>query len=116
MDKLFTTKILSFCLSFVILLLAGCSSDSFSSLQDTKYRGIAWNELSEQAKETVIIDVDEAKVNRDGTYIRPHSEGDSEEIPAVSVLFNTEDDAMLGPIVVYIDPETKEVLGQAPRF
>lgn len=105
-----------FLLAFFTLLWAGCSSDAVSNLQDEQYRQIAWNALSDQQKETVITDVDEAKVNRDDTYTRVLSEDDTEEVQAVSVRFNTEDDAILGPIVVYIDPETKEVLGQALRY
>jgi hypothetical protein len=32
------------------------------------------------------------------------------------VTFNTTEDALLGPIVIYIDPQTKKVVGGAPRF
>jgi hypothetical protein len=35
---------------------------------------------------------------------------------AISVTFNTTDDALLGPIVVVIDPPTKKVVQQLPRF
>lgn len=105
-----------FLLAFFTLTWAGCSSDAISHLEDEQYRQTAWNDLSDQQKETVTTDVDEAKINRNDTYTRMLSEDDREEVPAVSVTFNTEYDAMLGPIVVYIDPETKEVLGHGVRF
>lgn len=105
-----------FLLALFLLIGAACSSDAVSHLENEKYRQIAWNDLSDQQKETVIIAVDEAKVNRNDTYTRPLNENESEEVRAVSVTFNTEHDALLGPIVVYIDPETQRVLGQALRY
>ena len=38
-----------------------------------------------------------------------------EEKSAYSVRFNTSDDALLGPIMVFVDATTKEVLGHALR-
>ena len=34
----------------------------------------------------------------------------------VSVCFNTDVDGLLGPIIVYLDPSTKEVVGGGLRF
>ena len=99
----------------VLFLLSGCG-DLFSNDPDDEYRKIAWNALTEEQKQTVIIDLDDANVNRNDTYVLRDKEGPNKEVPAVSVRFNTKDDSLLGPIIVYIAPDTKEVLGQGLRF
>lgn len=109
-------KKLLICFTLLASFFWACGSDSLFLTAEEEFRLIAWESLSSQEKETVIIDLDEAKVDMDDTYSIVNSENESEEVPAVSVRFNTEDDPILGPIIVYIEPESKEVLGQAPRF
>ena len=71
-----------------------------------RIREIAWNSLDEQAKSTVIVDWKQAIVS-ESTY-------NQKSVYAVS--FNTLQDALLGPITVYVDTATKAVLGQALRY
>lgn len=74
---------------------------------EESYRRIAWRSLSEGEKITVTIDWEEARVVR-GNYWLTGQE-------AIMVTFYTIDDDLLGPIIVYIHPETQEILGQALR-
>jgi hypothetical protein len=88
----------------IIPFISNCKKDSNSD-PNSQIREIAWNSLSSQEKSTVTIDWEQAKVEL-STY-------DSKS--AYAVVFNTNDDALLGPITVYIDFSTKVVLGQALR-
>jgi hypothetical protein len=88
----------------LIPFVSNCKKDSTPDL-NTQIREIAWNSLSSQDKATVNVDWGKAPVttstfNGKSTY---------------SVMFNTKDDALLGPITVYVDSSTKVVLGQALR-
>ena len=69
-------------------------------------REIAWNSLSEQAKSTVNMDWKQA----------PMIESTYNQKSVYAVSFNTSDDALIGPITVYVDISTKVVLGQALRL
>lgn len=73
---------------------------------ETDYRIIAWNYLGERERATVIGDGHSGRVKPDKWQGKN----------VVSVMFNTHDDALLGPIVIYIDPQTKTVVGSALRF
>ena len=68
-------------------------------------REIAWNSLTEREKESVTIDWEDAVIES-GTY-------ENNEVHMVR--FNTTDDPLLGPIVVYVDKNNKKVLGQLLR-
>jgi hypothetical protein len=87
-----------------IPFISKCKKDSNSD-PNTQIREIAWNSLSTQEKSTVIIDWKQAKVEQSTYGLNS----------AYAVVFNTKDDALLGPITVYIDLSTKVVLGQALR-
>ncbi|RAP76098.1 hypothetical protein DL346_11795 [Paenibacillus montanisoli] len=111
----------------IIILLAlltmlgvvGCSNneqiDGASAIRE-----VAWNNLSENQKKTVVGNWKSAKVEEatlsEITAIAP----DNDELPEkedhlYKVTFNTKGDAMLGPIVAYVDGDTKEVLGYRAR-
>lgn len=98
----------NFAMLILFAAMLGCEPkiNSASSDDDMEYRTIAWNHLTEQERATVTGDWRIAKVQivqwNDKT--------------AVSVAFNTKDDALLGAIVVIIDPQTKKVVQQLPRF
>jgi hypothetical protein len=95
--------------TFLIIFVAmlGCESKINSVTgDDMEYRTIAWNHITEQEKATVTGDWRAAKVQTTQWNDKT----------AVSVTFNTTDDALLGPIVVVIDPPTKKVVQQLPRF
>jgi len=89
----------------LIPFVSNCTKNDYSDSL-TPIRVIAWNYLSAQAKSTVIADWKQAPVN-ESTY---------NGISAYIVTFNTSDDALLGPIIIYIDVSTKVVLGQALRM
>jgi len=95
----------------IILILAittfisGCKKDNNTD-SNTQIREIAWSSLSEQDKSTVIIDWQKASVT-ETTY---------QEKSTYAVIFNTSDDALLGPIIVYIDKTSLIVLGRGLRM
>ena len=104
------------CLCVLLVgLVSSCDLFSSSDISDAEYRRVAWNYLSDAEKETVIIDPDEAPVERNVEYI-PFNDEDERPRRAVSVRFNTRNDPVLGPILVYVRPDAKEVFGTAPRF
>ena len=88
----------------------GCRDGILDGYQedDMTYRQIAWESLSAEAQATVTHDWQEARVSK-CTYYADQSE-------AVCVTFNTTDDPLLGPIIVFIDPDSLKVLGIGPRF
>lgn len=96
-----------FCV-LVFLLVQGCQQDEIIFTIESEFRQIAWNDLTETEKATVIGDWREAPVE-DATAYFPSRE-------AVSVRFNTTQDPLLGPIIVFIDSQSKEVVGRSPRF
>jgi hypothetical protein len=90
-----------------VAIVFGCNQQSMlDANDDNAYREIAWEWLTEPQRATVIGDRDAAIV-RDDQW-----QGQN----VVSVTFSTTDDALLGPLVVFIDPQTKKVVGAAPRF
>ncbi|MBN3582323.1 hypothetical protein JYB64_07970 [Algoriphagus aestuarii] len=97
-------KISYFYLLFFSLLL------TFSSCQDkddqeadfSKIREIGYNYLNEATQETIIGDWRKAVVRKMGN-------GNYE------LLFNTNQDALLGPILLEIDGETRTVIKMYPR-
>ena len=95
----------------IILILAltpfisSCKKDNDTDL-NTQIREIAWNSLSEQDKSTVIIDWKESSV-AETTY---------QEKSSYAVSFNTSDDALLGPIIVYIEKSSLVILGRGLRM
>ncbi|MGH7601573.1 MAG: hypothetical protein ACREOI_34870 [bacterium] len=96
-----------FALLVIFAAMLGCEPKINSANDgDMEYRTIAWNSITEQEKATVTGDWRTAKVQ--ATQWNDKT--------AVSVTFNTTDDALLGPIVIMIDPPTKTVVQQLPRF
>ncbi len=93
---------------FVILAaMLGCESKINSVTgDDMEFRTIAWNYITEPEKATVTGDWRAARVQATQWN----------GIAAVSVTFNTTDDALLGPLVLMIDPPTKTAVQQLPRF
>lgn len=86
-------------------IISGCKKDDTKDF-DTQVKEIAWNSLSEQEKATVIVEWEDAIVK----------ETNYEEKSSYSVIFNTSYDALLGPITVYIDKTSLEVLGKGLRM
>ncbi len=96
----------SFLFLFLFSLLV-----SFSACQDkddqeadfSEIRKIAYNYLDQSNRQTITGNWKEAfvRINASGNY---------------EVLFNTTQDALLGPIVIEIGGETREVIKIYPRF
>ncbi len=89
----------------IIPFISSCKKDNDTD-SNTQIREIAWSSLSEQDKSTVIIDWKKAPVT-ETTY---------QEKSSYAVSFNTSDDALLGPIIVYIDKTSLIVLGRGLRM
>lgn len=112
MSEIYSQYIILLCIA-VLLSLSACNQNL--SFDKFEYQSIAWKSLSPEVQNTVTHDVNDAVVNFDNEF-KDWTDQDSKTVPAVSVRFNTKNDAILGPIVVYLSPKDKEVLGFAPRF
>lgn len=87
----------------------------FDKIKDADvYRKKAWDSLSEVSRKSITDDWSKAIVQIKDVDIK------TEKIKGrrlvVSVTFNTDLDGLLGPIVAYFDPKTKEIIGGAPRL
>jgi hypothetical protein len=108
--KQFRDKFLNAMKKILIMLIAlipfvtNCKRDS-SSDPLLQIREVAWNSLSKNEKSTVNIDWKKANVELSTYNLKD----------AYIVVFNTEDEALLGPITVYVDFSEKTVLGQNSR-
>jgi hypothetical protein len=91
----------------IFLMIVSFSSCKKNEKEDSPVyiREIAWNWLDNNAKSTVIVDWRQAPVQ---TTVYSQKQ-------VYAVIFNTDMDALLGPITVYVDTATKKVLGQALR-
>jgi hypothetical protein len=89
----------------LVPFVSNCEKDDVITTE-SKIREIAWNYLNEQSKLTVTPNWKEA----------PITEAIYNEKKVYAVSFNTKDDALLGPIVVYIDKVSLVALGQALRL
>ncbi len=88
----------------LIPFISGCKKDSETD-PNMQIREIAWNYLSDQAKSTVNVDWKKA----------PVTESSFNGIKAFAVTFNTTEDALLGPITVYVSISSRVALGQDMR-
>jgi hypothetical protein len=97
------TSLLVLLLTFAI---SSCKKDNLKKELEAEYRQIAWNHLVPSVQAKVTTKVEDARID--------YAVRDGQE--TVSVMFNTTEDLMLGPIIVYILIADKHVLGVAPRF
>jgi len=88
----------------LISFISGCKKDSDTD-PDMPIREIAWDYLNDHAKSTVNIDWKKA----------PVTESSFNGIKAFAVTFNTTEDALLGPITVYVSISSRVALGQDMR-
>ena len=98
-------KILVIIILALIPFISGCKKDCETD-PNMQIREIAWNYLGDDAKATVNVDWQKA----------PVTETTFNGVNVYSVTFNTTDDPLLGPIIVYVDALSKVVLGQAVRM
>lgn len=94
------------CVALIPFFLA-CKkeSETDTDLTTMQIREVAWNYLDAQQKSTVNVDWKQA----------PVAESNYNGVNAYVVSFNTTEDALLGPIMVYVDMAGKVALGQAMR-
>ena len=122
-------------LIFFLLALNSCSNDAdvISPNQQINYRQVAFNSLSQQSK-TEITDWQNGKVEL-GRYRKINGvdwiifdSGNKYTIAVtspgieltegqnlVAVYFQTKDDALLGPIIIIVEPGLESVVGIVPR-
>lgn len=105
----FTSKII-IVLALLITSVTACKKDD-DEVNYREFRAAAWNHLSANQKASVIVDWQTAPVER---YTYKAQAGT--EVPAVTVTFATKDDAILGPIQVFVNIKTKIVIGVGGRF
>lgn len=93
-------------LSLVLIpLLWSCDKDDQTPSDFYKVREVAWNFLDKQSRSTVITQWENADV-QEGVY-------QGKEV--YEVRFNTTEDPMLGPIVIYVDKVNLKIVAQALR-
>ncbi len=87
----------------LIASFSSCENDQDENPNFMELRKTAYEYLTDKAKDSITISWKEAviTVNEDGDYL---------------VRFNTSEDALLGPIVVLVDVDTKKPLSVLPRF
>lgn len=84
--------------------------------EEESFRKIAWSKLSEEEKKSVVIESNKAIVTlEDGKNIGSKLDKKDRKF-VVSVQYNTNEDGLLGPIIMYFDPSTKELIGYGLRF
>ena len=102
---------LCFAIILSVISLGACKKEGVTSTE-YDYRRIAWNYLDASSKATVISDWRKAPITySQGVPFAPTYK--DEQIAAVR--FNTSNDAILGPIVVFIAVESKKVVGVGLR-
>lgn len=111
-------------LSFIVL---GCINekqvdpeDSLSEVEKVymEMREIAWASLSDTDKETVLGNWKDAKVTKEklsvNHEVQPNNDG--KQIKIMKVIFNTSRDRFLGPIAIYINPNTNKIISRDVRM
>jgi hypothetical protein len=81
--------------------------------QEEDLRQVIWDKLSQESKAEIIGTWKDAKMekvigNKQRSYLKD-ARYDGKEL--FHIVFSTNRDNLLGPIGVYIDPETKEIVG-----
>ena len=104
-------KKLSLILSFLFLSIGlfGCQQNNENEYEG--FRQVAWESLSENIKDTVIGDWQKAEVIETSPADVPQHIKLDKNQKVVKVVFKTEQDSLLGPIGLYIDRSSKEVIG-----
>jgi hypothetical protein len=91
--------------SLFLLSITSCKKEKVETT-DKAYRTIAWNYLSKAQQATVNTKWEDAPIEK--------KTDNGQEI--VIVTFGTTQDAILGPIQVFVDVKTKSALGIGGRF
>ncbi|SFS75902.1 hypothetical protein [Paenibacillus sp. BC26] len=107
-------------LVFVLVItgIIGCSNDKQGDFDVTEVRKSAWNSLSDKDKEEVIGEWKSAEVVEMSLNDLPlvKNGGESPDLKHLyKTTFETNRDEMLGPIVVYVNGESNEIIGYGAR-
>ena len=122
------TKILS--ISFLVLFIISCNNEDniLNSFDSANYRKIAYESLTPESKETLTVRTGKYK-NENGSYIITIDDQNrwnffitdlntdlQSNQNLIAVTFSTTSDALLGPLTLIINPESKTVIGEVLRF
>lgn len=89
----------------------------YNEIKDAEiFRKIAWDIMSENEKKSFKNDWHKSIVTLEDWNSVGYKKDNKERKFVVSVCFNTDVDGLLGPIIVYLDPSTKEVVGGNLRY
>lgn len=80
------------------------------------FREIAWDRIGEKVRNTVIYDWHKAIVTLEDWKSVGKKMDDNEREFVVTVCFNTDQDGLLGPIILHFDPLTKKLVGIENRY
>lgn len=82
-----------------------------------KARELAWKSLTDDSKETIVGKWQDAAVTLvDWDHVNSYSkQSDGEHELVAEVIFKTTEDEMLGPIRIYVDMETNQLIGRGLR-
>ncbi|MDY4252902.1 MULTISPECIES: hypothetical protein [Bacteria] len=109
-------KIIIYSISLValILLLVGCT-DKLSSKQEGNIREAAYNWIDDTSKATITswntATIEEVRFDKEHLVTNKTENVDIINKKTYKVTFTTTNDEILGPIIIYLDKDTLEVLG-----
>ena len=108
------------CLCLAVVLVGCTKNDSLPSLpidvDNNEVREVAWDLLSTEDQETVTHSWEEARVREGKFDVYVLENARFEKHYCYSVAFSTTLDALLGPIVMYLDISTLECIGANLRW
>lgn len=84
--------------------------------EEDQYRELAWGHLSDEERSSLSTPKEKAIVTLEAGTNVAHWNGSRKPDMVVSVQFNTEVDGLLGPIKMFFDPVTKELVGSNLRY
>ncbi|MFC5470338.1 stalk domain-containing protein [Cohnella suwonensis] len=108
-----------------LVVLPAAPSGKIDAATAQQYRELAWSKLSEDQKKHATTKSDEAVVQvvnaNDGAIMA--AEGAQKKLEALragnavlfSVTYNTDQDELIGPLTVVLDPTSKEIVGYFAR-
>jgi len=89
----------------------------YNKIKDEEsFRKNAWSKLSEEERKSVVKESNKAIVILEEGKNVGYKLDKKERKFVVSVQYNTNVDGLLGPIIMYFDPSTKELVGYNLRF
>lgn len=116
---------LAVCILSLGFMFTACNNENPKEIAKTvselekvhmEMREIAWTSLDDTAKETVLGNWRDAEVTEDSLIIEGRLNGEEKRLKVIKVQFTTSQDRFLGPIGIYIDPTTKEIVDRDIRM